>query len=130
MVQSSKLLFKKINFIQNTAIWLHPVHYHNLTQAQDLVSYVHDQSNHKYHLLANHTHQGSMALCGAHAVERVGEMKSQKIQKGGLFDSVDEKGVWLKAWSKGRVLDHTPNIEKKKELMIPHNDTVCKQYNI
>ena len=33
---------------------------------------------------------------GAHTLERVGEMKSQKICKGGLFDSVDEKGVLVK----------------------------------
>ena len=35
-------------------------------------------------------------LCGAHTSERVGEgMKSQKIQKGRLFHSVDEKGVLI-----------------------------------
>ena len=37
-----------------------------------------------------------MLLSGGHALERVGEMKSQKIQKGGLFDSVDEEGVFGK----------------------------------
>ena len=36
-------------------------------------------------------------LCGAQALERVGEMKSQKIKKGWLFDSVDEKGVLVKS---------------------------------
>ena len=32
-------------------------------------------------------------LCGAHAFRKGGERKSQKVQKGGLFDSVDENGV-------------------------------------
>ena len=40
-------------------------------------------------------------LCGARALERVGKMKSQKIQKGGLFDSVDEKGVLVKSMEPG-----------------------------
>ena len=40
-------------------------------------------------------------LCGAHALERMGEMKSQKIQKGGLFDSVEEKGVLVKNVEQG-----------------------------
>ena len=31
-----------------------------------------------------------------HPLERVGQMKSQKIQKGDLFDSEDEKGVLVK----------------------------------
>ena len=29
------LLFKKLNFRLNTAIWTQPIHIHNLTQAQD-----------------------------------------------------------------------------------------------
>ena len=48
-------------------------------------------------------------------------MKSQKIQMGLLFDSVDEKGVLVKSVEQGWGLDRTPNIEEKKELMIPHN---------
>ena len=43
----------------------------------------------------------SFALCGAQALERVGEMNSQKIQKGGLFDSADEKGVLVKSMEQG-----------------------------
>ena len=43
----------------------------------------------------------SLPLCGAHALERVREMKSQKTQKGGLFDSVDEKGVLVKSVEQG-----------------------------
>ena len=35
-------------------------------------------------------------LCGTHALERVGKIKSQTIQKGGFFDSEDEKGVFGK----------------------------------
>ena len=41
------------------------------------------------------------SLCGAHALERLGEMKSQKIKKGGLFDSVNEKGVLVKSKEQG-----------------------------
>ena len=37
----------------------------------------------------------------------------------GLF--VDEKGALVKSVEQGGVLDHTPNIEEKKELMIPHS---------
>ena len=40
-------------------------------------------------------------LCGAQALERVEEMKSQKILKGGLFDSVDEKGILVKSVEQG-----------------------------
>ena len=76
----------------------------------------------------------TFSLCGAHALERVGEMKSQKIQKGGLFDSADEKDVLVKSLEQGWVLDHTPNIGGKKELTIHcalHNVlTVCKSNNI
>ena len=80
-------------------------------------------------------------------------MKSQKIQKGGLFNSVDEKGILIKkkqtnkkknnqtnkqtnkkqkkkTCSKGGVLDHTPNIKDKKELMIPCSYCLQKQCNI
>ena len=39
-------------------------------------------------------------------------MKSQKIQKGGLFDAVDKKGVLVKRVEQGWSLDHTPNIEE------------------
>ena len=55
-------------------------------------------------------------------------MKSQKIQKGWLFDSVVEKGVLVKIVEQGRVSDHTPNIEEKKENLRYHNvHTVCKR---
>ena len=43
----------------------------------------------------------TITLCGAHALDRVGEMKSQKIQKGGIFVSVDEKGVLVKSVEQG-----------------------------
>ena len=43
----------------------------------------------------------TFSLCGAHPLERVGEMKSQKIQKGELFDSVDEKVVMVKTVEQG-----------------------------
>ena len=56
------------------------------------------------------------ALCGAHPLERVGEMKSQKIQKGGFSDSVDKKGGWVKRVEQGWGLDPTPNIGEKWEL--------------
>ena len=56
-------------------------------------------------------------LCGTHALERVGEMISQKMQKGWLFDSVDEKGVLVKSVEQGWCFRSygTPNIEKKRE---------------
>ena len=54
----------------------------------------------------------------AHTLERVGEMKSQKIQKFGLFDSVDEKGVLVKSMEQGwGFRSYTPNIEEKKEFI-------------
>ena len=64
---TQKLLFKKINFrqkkLQCGCMRTHK--WHNLTQAQDLGSYIHDQSNRKYYLLANRSCQGSMVhLCG------------------------------------------------------------------
>ena len=37
--QKPSILFKKINFRQNTAIWTQPMRTHNLTHAQDLGSY-------------------------------------------------------------------------------------------
>ena len=36
------------------------------------------------------------SLCGTHALERVGKIKSQTIQNGGFFYSEDEKGVFGK----------------------------------
>ena len=72
-------------------------------------------------LLVLHTKTFEMTiLCGAHALERVGEMKSQKIQKGGLFDSADENGVLVKSVEQDSI-DHTLNIEEKNELIKPHN---------
>ena len=44
------LLFKKINFRQNTKQLMH---IHSFTQAQDPVTYLPYQSNCEYHLLAN-----------------------------------------------------------------------------
>ena len=50
-------------------------------------------------------------------------MKSQKIKKGELFDANKNGVLVLKGWSKGAVLDHTPNIEEKLEL-IDHSHIV------
>ena len=47
------------------------------------------------------------SLCGTHALERVGKIKSQTIQKGGFFDSEDEKVVLVKRVEQGWDLDHT-----------------------
>ena len=60
-------------------------------------------------------------MCGAHVLERKGEMKSQKIRKSGLFDAVDKRGVLVEKVEQEWSLDHTPNVEEKYELMIPHN---------
>ena len=40
-------------------------------------------------------HSGQWTLCGAHALERVGEMKSQKIQKGWGFFYSEDKNIFL-----------------------------------
>ena len=53
LVQFIYLLFKKINFQQNTAIWKHPIHTHNLSlpvaQDQGDMPYTHDRSSRDYH---------------------------------------------------------------------------------
>ena len=37
--EGNLLLFRKMNFRQNTTVWMQSMHTHNLTQAQELVSY-------------------------------------------------------------------------------------------
>ena len=59
------------------------------------------------------------SLCGAHALERVGEMKSQKIQKGGLSDSVDENDVLVKSVEQGwgfRLYNVLQTLRRKRNL--------------
>ena len=43
----------------------------------------------------------SQLLCGAHALKRVEEIKSHKIQRGGFCDSLDIKGVLVKSMAQG-----------------------------
>ena len=52
-------------------------------------------------LLKEYVKFSTIRLCGAHTLVRVGEMKSQKIQKSALFDSVDENGVLAKCVEHG-----------------------------
>ena len=75
------------------------------------------------------------SLCGTHALERVGKIKSQTIQKGGVFFySEDEKGVLVKRVEQGWDLDHTSqNFEVEEWYLISLDYLFCclhKQYNI